>query len=156
PAGARMTTAALVILLASFSAAPQAAETACWYSSPENRVPTISRTVRDGIVVTMTRRSGPDAVEDPGLVEGRGRAGAVALSKSGFNTRLHPDSGRDVDNDGSPDLIVGVDEGGGNRCCWEYSVLSLRPAPHVIASFDNAALESDAAGRTVIWNTVPF
>lgn len=145
----------LTIVLAGSLAQPGRGEIGCRVESPE-KTPPVTRTLQDGVVVTMTRRSGPDAVEDACQVEVKDRAGKVVFSKMGFNTELHADSGRDVDNDGSPDLVIGVDDGGGNRCCWEYSVLSLRPAPHVVANFDNPAFESDASGKTIVWNLIPF
>src|SRR4030095_8564121 len=110
----------------------------------------------DGVVVTMTHNRDADAVEDACKVEVRDRTATVVFSKTGFNTRLHPDSGRDIDTDRQPDLVVGVDEGGGNRCCWQYSIVSFHPQARVLAAFDNPAFDRDVEGRTVVWTVVPF
>lgn len=69
---------------------------------------------------------------------------------------MHPESGRDVDNDGSPDLILGHDAGGGNRCCGDYTILSLKPGLRVAGTFANAWFESDASRRTVVWSVRSF
>jgi hypothetical protein len=116
----------------------------------------ITRTVQDGFTVTVRRKADPKRVEDACVVEVRDPAGQVVFTREGFNTRLHPDSGRDVDNDGVPDLIIGHDSGGGNRCCWEDTILSLRPAPHVAGTFSYPWFEVDANRRTVVWRMRPF
>src|ERR1700741_1854692 len=95
----------------------------------------MTRTVQNGFTVTVRRKTDPNLVEDACVLEVRDPAGAVVFTREGFSTKLHADSGRDVDNDGSPDVIVGYDSGGGNRCCWEYAVLSLRPAFQLAGTF---------------------
>jgi hypothetical protein len=88
----------------------------------------------------------------------RNKAGGTVFTAEGFGTRLHPDSGRDIDNDGKPDAIVGVDTGGGNRCCWEYTILSFSPGPHIVAKLPPVEFDftSDAAGKTLIRETEAF
>jgi hypothetical protein len=90
------------------------------------------------------------------VIEVRDASGQVLFAREGYSTRLHGDSGRDVDNDGAPDLIVGHDSGGGNRCCWEYAILSLRPALHVAGTFTNPSFTADVTRRTVVWSMLPF
>ncbi len=130
-----------------------AQEVACW-SDKRSVSRAITRTMDD---FTLTIGPGPDPDVEYGCrAEVRDGTGRVVFEGEGFNTRLHPESGRDVDGDGHADLIIGVDTGGGNRCCWEYHVISLSPTPRVIARLPNPRFETDRQGRTVIWTTVAF
>jgi hypothetical protein len=104
----------------------------------------------------VRRRTDPAATEDACAIEVRAPSGEIVFAREGYNTGLHDDSGRDVDNDGAPDLIIGHDSGGGNRCCWEYTILSLRPAPHVAGAFSNPSFDVDVNRRTVVWSILPF
>src|SRR5215470_13278021 len=52
-------------------------------------------------------------------------SGKSVLALDGINTELRMPEGRDLDNDGLPDILLGADVGGGNRCCWEYSIVSF-------------------------------
>ena len=142
------------LLIAAFAQAPDK-EVACWAERP---APPSHIQIQGGYTLTFGAARGADsaAVEFGCSVEVRNQSGRVVYRSDGFNTRLHRASGRDVDNDGHPDLILGTDTGGGNRCCWRYAVLSLTPAPHVIAKFDNPSFTSDDNGRTVIWTTQAF
>ena len=130
-------------------------ETACWAHQRPNNLK-VTRTLPRGYTLTIGPAADPDDIESGCLVEVRNAAGKLVFEGAGFNTRLHPESGRDVDGDGQPDVIVGVDSGGGNRCCWEYNVISLSPRVRVIARFANPGFVSDGSGRTVIRTTVPF
>ena len=71
--------------------------------------------------------------------------GLLVFTREGFNTKLHDDGTRDVDNDGSPDLVIGSDSRTTNRCCSEYTVLSLTPAPHAVGTFSNPCLRPISA-----------
>jgi hypothetical protein len=132
----------------------QVQEAACWSEKRLESAP-IVRAFDSGFVLTLAPSSDPD-VEYGCRAELRDTTGRVVFEGEGFNTRLHPESGRDVDGDGHGELIVGIDSGGGNRCCWEYNVISLFPRPRVIAKFDNPGFETDRQGRTVVWTTVAF
>ena len=97
----------------------------------------VTRTGPDGFSVTVRRKMDPAitadpkvrpaAAEDACVIEVRDRSQRVVFARAGFNARLHEDSGRDVDNDGAPDLIVGVETHRTKLCCSEYSILSLKP-----------------------------
>lgn len=125
-------------------------------SSVRDRDQRATRTVQDGFVVTVWRKSDSSEPERACVVEVRDAAGQLVFAREGHNTRLHADSGRDVDNDGTADLILGHDSTGGSRCCWEYTVVSLRPTPRVVGAFADAWFESDAMRRTVIWSIRSF
>jgi hypothetical protein len=146
----------LVLLLWVEVAYPQSrveTELAC-YQSRQNRTQT--KTLSNGFVVVVS--PGSDDAEQACRIRVRDKTGRVVFTGEGFNTRLHPDSGRDIDNDGKPDAIVGVDTGGGNRCCWEYTIISFSPSPHVVAKLPPIAFDftSDREGKTLIRETEAF
>ena len=143
-----------IVLAASIGQAPDP-ELQCRHSlrDQEQR---LTRTVQDGYTVTVRRQADPALTKDACVVEVRGPSGQVVFTRDGYNTRLHADSGRDVDNDGTPDLIIGHDTRGEARCCWEYTILSLRPAPHVAGVFSNPSFDVDVNRRTVVWSLLPF
>jgi hypothetical protein len=143
-----------LLLAASLAQGPDQ-DMQCRYSIRDREQRT-TRTVQDGFTVTLWRQADPALKEDACVVEVRDGSGQIVFARRGFNTRLHPDSGRDVDNDGRPDVIVGHDSGGGNRCCWEHTILSLRPSLHVAGTFPNPTFETDVNRRTVVWTIVPF
>jgi hypothetical protein len=142
-----------LVLLAALAQAP-APEMSCRYSVGGEQRST--RAVQDGYSVTVRRKPDPALKANACLIEVRDRSGRIVLTREGFNTKLHADSGRDVDNDGSPDLIIGSDSRGTNWCCSEDAVLSLKPAPHVIGTFANPTFEVDGNRRTLVWAALSF
>lgn len=126
----------------------------CRYSvQAEQRM---TRAAHDGFSVTVRRKADPALTKDACTIEVRDRSGRLVLMREGFNTRLHDDSGRDVDNDGSPDIIIGSDSRGTNWCCSEDTILSLKPAPHVVGTFSNPTFEIDPNRRTLVWAMLSF
>jgi hypothetical protein len=144
---------AIVLLAAIGQASDQ--ELQCQHSL-QDQEQLITRTVQDGYTVTVRRKADPALTKDACVVEVRGPSGQVVFTRDGYNTKVHADGGRDVDNDGTPDLIIGHDTRGGSRCCWEYTILSLRPAPHVAGTFSDPSFEADVNRQTVVWSLVPF
>jgi hypothetical protein len=124
------------------------------YQSRERQ--TLTKTLWNGFVVTVA--PGSDDLDSACRITLRDSRGAIVFSDEGFNTELHPGTGRDIDNDGEPDAILGIDSGGGNRCCWEYTIISFSPQPHIIATLPPTSFEftSDSNGRTLIRMTEPF
>src|SRR6476620_6639621 len=103
---------AAFLLIAAFAQAPDK-EVACWAERP---APPSHIQIQGGYTLTFGSAKGADnAVEFGCSVEVRNQSGSVVYRSDGFNTRLHPASGRDVDNDGHSDLILGTDTGGGNQ-----------------------------------------
>jgi hypothetical protein len=133
---------------------PPAPEMLCRYSVHAQQ--RMTRAAQDGFSVTVRRKADAALAKDACVIEVRDRAGRLVFTREGFNTRVHDDSGRDVDNDGSPDLIVGSESRGTNRCCSEYSILSLKPAPHVVGTFSNPTFEIDLNRRMLVWAVLSF
>ena len=153
----------ILALAAALGQAP-GPELFCRYSvASEQRV---TRAGPDGFTVTVHRKVDPAitadlnvhpaAAENACVIEVRDRSQRVVFTRAGFNARLHEDSGRDVDNDGSPDLIVGVETHRTKLCCSEYSILSLKPAPRVVGTFSNPTFRADQSRRTVVWAALSF
>ena len=144
----------LPLVLAAALGQPPAPEMSCRYSvhAPQR----MTRTVQGGLSVTVRRKADPALTRDACIIEVRDGSGRLVVMREGFNTKLHDESGRDVDNDGSPDLIIGSDSRGTNWCCSEDTILSLKPAPHVIGTFSNPRFEVDPNRRTLVWAMLSF
>ena len=85
------------------------------------------------------------------------RQGAVVWTASGYGTTVSDGTGRDLDGDGTGEAVIGVDTGGGNRCCWTYFVLTFSPRFQVAAELTFAPFfGSDATGRALVFQIVPF
>jgi hypothetical protein len=144
----------LPVLLVAVLGQPSAPEISCRYSvrAPQR----VTRAVQGGASVTVRRKADPALTDDACVIEVRDRSGRLVLIRDGFNTRLHDDSGRDVDNDGSPDLVIGSDSRRSNRCCSEYTILSLKPEPRVVGTFSHPSFEVDLNRRTLVWSVLAF
>ena len=84
--------------------------------------------------------------------------GDTVWQRVGFNAQLDSWTGHDVNGDGRPNLVVGVDPAGGNHdCCWIYTLFSLGATARVL---DTAAFHpwfaEDSHGRTLLYEWVPF
>ena len=88
--------------------------------------------------------------------EVRDATGRVVFEGEGFNTRLHPRAAATWTATVTRISSSASTPAAGNRCCWEYHVISLSPTPRVIARLPNPGFETDRQGRTVIWTTVAF
>lgn len=115
-----------------------------------------TRTVQDDFTLTVRRKADPSLTTDACVVEVRDPSGRVVFMREGYNTRVHGETGRDVDNDGFPDIIIAHDAGDGRRCCSEHTMLSLRPALHVVGVFANPGFDIDMNRRTVVWDLLPL
>jgi hypothetical protein len=124
----------------------------CQQSQPDRAA---KKTTIQNLTVTIAPSAKPEDVEEACTADVRDRSGKVVFQSQGFNTELMDTAGRDIDNDGHPDIVVGTDTGGGNRCCWGYVVISPVPRPRVVAKLPPARFEDDN-GKTVIWTTVAF
>jgi len=115
-----------------------------------------SRTLANNVVVTVR----PVAGADPSQaceVSIRDRNGKAVFSDRGFKTKILAVTGRDIDNDGQPDVVVGVDSRGTGDCCWEYPVISLFPTPRVLLRLPDATFDFQTKpGKTLIWTSASF
>jgi hypothetical protein len=136
---------------ASGQASPQ--DLTCHHSVRDPQQST--RALDGGLTLAVRRNADPGASENACVVEVRDSSGQMLFSREGYSARVLGETGRDVDNDGFPDLVIGHDATSGGRCCREYSILSLRPALRVLGTFSNPSFESDASRRTVVWSTLP-
>lgn len=144
--------AATAFLLA---ALPNAAVAQSMPDDKPSCMPT-TKTLANGVVLTVRSAAG-NRPERACEVVIRDRIGRTVFSDRGFNTEIHPATGSDIDNDGRPDAVVGVDTGGANRCCWEYPVISFNPTPRVLLKLPPATFDFDTTpGKTLIWTTAAF
>ena len=77
--------------------------------------------------------------------------GHVVFRTTGFSVIFDENhTGQDFDGDGKAEVVFITDTGGGNHCCWNYSVISLFPKPHRL--FDapfGARFEKDKLGMLI-------
>ncbi len=115
-----------------------------------------AKTVANGVVITIRALGAADSEQACEILV-RDRNGRNLFSDRGYNAEIHPVTGRDIDNDGRPDAVVGVDTSGGLGCCWEYPVISLGPPPRVLLKLPPVAFDFDTLpGKTLIWTTAAF
>lgn len=129
---------------------------ACQYS---DTVGTASRVVlAGGVVVELRRLDGFDPDEADCHLRATDNMGRVVFQRGGFNARVMPDTGKDLDGDGVADAVFSVDTAGGNHCCWDTTVVSLAPPPHVRAESEAPlGWHFDAARkRYVAEEVIPF
>lgn len=136
-----------VLLIAVWlAAAPQSTEDGCRRGAPAAE----STTRLEGGFTVRVRPSGRSV--EPCEIVLEDRAGRSVFVSAGFSARIHPATGQDIDNDGRPDAVLGVDTRGERECCWEFAIVSLSANPRVLAKLP--AVEPDRAsspGTTVIW-----
>lgn len=143
----------LIVLVASLLQ-PSGQEMECQHALRGQQRQT--RTVQDHFTLTVRRKADPNLTTNACVVEVRDPSGRVAFMREGYSTRVHEETGRDVDHDGTPDIIIGHDSGDGSQCCWEYTILSVRPALHVVGVFSNPSFDIDMNRRTVVWDLLPL
>jgi hypothetical protein len=87
----------------------------------------------------------------------RDRSGRTIFEDRGFNTKIDPATGRDIDNDGQPDAVVGVDTTGGTYGNWEYPVISFAPTARLLLKLPPATFDFQTKpGKTLIWTSAIF
>ena len=146
-----MGTASLLLLLTLQAAAP---EPACRDSRTDNQIHT--RTLLNGATVTVQSLP-PNELHQACGISVRDRNGRTIFEDRGFSTNINPATGRDIDNDGQPDAVVGIDTLGGTNGNWEYPVISFSPQPRVLAKLPAAIFDFEAKpGRTLVWILAAF
>jgi hypothetical protein len=148
----------IVFLLYTVSAATHAQSAAqenlaCRQSGPNNNG---TQPLSNGAVITI-RAVPANELKQACEVSVRDRNGRTIFEDRGFNTKIDPATGRDIDNDGQPDVVVGVDTAGGTRGNWEYPVISFAPAPRLLLKLPAATFDFQTKpGRTLIWTSAVF
>jgi hypothetical protein len=108
-------------------------------------------------VIELQRSADKRAVEEACTATIRDASGKTVWSAQGYGALLNAWTGHDVDGDGLPDAVIAVDSGGGNRCCWTYSLVNLLPVFRVVGDLPVAPFFGlDAQKRTVIYEAVAF
>ncbi|MFN7980150.1 MAG: hypothetical protein U0P30_18595 [Vicinamibacterales bacterium] len=92
-----------------------------------------------GVVAELRRENGLDPDAGDCHLKVTDATGRVVLDRGGFNVRVMPVTGTDLDGDGAPDAVFNVDTAGGNHCCWDTTVVSLK-APARVSAESEAAL----------------
>src|SRR5690242_15923576 len=95
-------------------------------SNPRDRLG--SRALSNGYRVAITRDTADVEAECIGTL--RDHTGKIARREYGLGARIGRATGLDIDGDKHPDLVLEMDTGGGNHCCWKFVVISLAPKAH--------------------------
>ena len=148
-----------LVLLSSLSAGPRLQTTstqdlACRKSATDNS--TLTRTLANGATVTV-RPVPPNELQQTCEVSVKDRNGRAIFEDRGFNTKVDPATGRDIDNDGQPDVVIGVDTGSDTQGRWEFPVISFTPKPHLLLKLPPAIFDFQTKpGKTLIWTLANF
>ena len=146
-----MRTASLLLLLMLQAAAP---DIACRDSRTDNRI--LTRTLTNGATITI-QPFPPNELQQSCGIAVRDLNGKTVFVDRGFSTNVDAATGRDIDNDGQPDAVLGIDTLGGTNGSWEYPVISFSPQPRVLAKLPAAIFDFEAKpGRTLVWILAAF
>jgi hypothetical protein len=79
-------------------------------------------------------------------------SGTVLYEVNDFAVGLHDATGKDINGDGEPDVVIEASTGGA-RCCLQYAIVSLNP-PRVMARIHNAyRIDFKEMGGRIILST---
>lgn len=133
---------------------PARAPLHCYYGGNDDTLGEM-QLARGRYVLTVEHTSdSSDTVEHGCAATIRDREGRVAYREEGFGVSLDSLAlDFDVDGDGARDLILTIDTGGGNHCCWTIDVISLRGRARRILSVQRqgaAGFFRDPMGRAIL------
>jgi len=84
------------------------------------------------------------------------RSGKEVYQTTDINVTLDPATGMDVDGDGAPEVVLMHGASGGSGGSWDVEVISLKPQPHVLFTFNQdfppADFRKDTQQRVVLWS----
>jgi hypothetical protein len=83
---------------------------------------------------TLNIRPAPSEMEALCFVDIIDRSGHALFELNEFAIGLHDATGKDIDGDGKPDLVIEATTGG--HCCFTYAIVSLTP-PRILARIRN-------------------
>ena len=98
----------------------------------------------------------PDASCDAKIYDKSGKELYTAESHVGSGFILDPSTGMDIGGDGSPNVVLlNGAPAADNPGDWEVQVISLKPQPHLVFTFDqnspSAGFARDSQGRIALW-----
>jgi hypothetical protein len=129
-------------------------DSACRDSATDNQV--LTRTLANGATITV-RPVPPNELQQKCSISVRDRNGKTIFEDRGFSTNIDPATGRDIDNDGQPDAVAGIDTQGGASGSWEYPVISFSPQPRVLVKLPPATFDFETKpGSTLVWVLASF
>jgi len=94
----------------------------------------VHKALGNGYAVNI--RPAPSEMEALCWAEISDNSGAVLYEVNDFAVGLHDATGKDINGDGKPDVVIEASTGGA-RCCLQYAIVSLDP-PLVLARLHNA------------------
>ena len=145
--------ATLVMTLA--AGPPQRSDSRCYYTDKPGTTRRLA--LPNGYRAEFVRAPDSTYAEEACTAVIRDAKDKEVWRATGFGAELSDWSGRDIDNDGTPDAVLAIDTGGGNKCCWGYHVFRLTPRFGVIANFEFVPFfDVDERGRTILLEIVPF
>jgi hypothetical protein len=149
-------TSVLLLILSEATRAqlsPQQEDLACHQSGPSKNG---TRILPNGGTIAI-RTVPANELNQTCDVSVRDRNGRTIFEDRGFNTKIDPATGRDIDNDGQPDAVLGVDTTGGTGGNWEYPVISFAPTPRLLLTLPPATFDFQTKpGGTLIWTSAIF
>jgi hypothetical protein len=146
----------LAVLLASAAAVTLAAEpveVSCRGHRSTN--PPVSKKLTAGFELRL--RSSPNAPGETCEATLVGPGGTPAFRITHASVVLDTQgTGLDFDGDGEPELVLQVDDAGGNHCCWSELFISLSPSPHTLFELpaDGAMRFEQQPHGVLIWQRV--
>jgi hypothetical protein len=100
---------------------------------------------------SLNIRPSTEDMEAPCWGEILDASGKEIYGNNNFGVRLNEMTGKDIDNDGDPEIVIEAYSGGAH-CCWEYGFISLTAPPRTakIRNTHPFALR-DINGRPVLY-----
>ncbi len=98
----------------------------------------------DGFTVEVTPvpdLDDPDSMTCQATI--RSPEGKTIFEQDEWGMEIDPVTGKDINGDGHPDVVI-VSYSGGAHCCWTYYFVSLAKNPGVVGQFENRSTASFA------------
>jgi hypothetical protein len=107
----------------------------------------LHKLLENGYILNI--RPAPDSMEALCWAEIDDSSGREAFGLNNYAVGLHDASGRDINGDGKPDLVIEGTTGG--HCCWTYVIVSPTPVRKLAQLTNERTLDfTDRNGRMTI------